>query len=300
MSLIVGDTETVAGSGATASLIATDARSHHALHALRRAAVVLGGLAAVCLSAAICYEALHRYGFGYGARAYWLAWRHDGLYDGQPERVGSYLYTPVFAQVIWPLTLLPWAAFIAVWSSLIGITFAWLLWPLPWSWRILGLLLVVPEIVDANVWAFFAVVLVVGFRRPQAWAFPLLTKVTAGVGVLWFAARREWRPALLALGTTAAVVALSAAVSPSLWHDWLVFVKDGGGRGSGYATGGRIVPPIVRLPLALVLVVLAARRNQRTWLAWAMLLAAPVFGTYNFALLAALPRLRGSRTLGSG
>jgi hypothetical protein len=260
--------------------------------ALRNVALVLGALAAVGLGAAISYEAVNHYGFGYGGRAYWMAWRHDGLYDGQPERVGSYLYTPVFAQVIWPLTLLPWPAFIAVWASLIGLAFAWLLWPLAWPWRILALLLVVPEIVDANVWAFFAVVLVIGFRRPQAWAFPLLTKVTAGIGVVWFTVRREWRPALLALGTTAAVVAASALVSPSLWHDWFVFARNGGGRGSGYATGGRLVPPIIRLPIALTLLVLAARGNRRTWLPLAMLLAAPVFGTYNFALLAALPRLR--------
>jgi hypothetical protein len=157
---------------------------------------------------------------------------------------------------------------------------------------VVAFVLVVPEIVDGNIWALFAVVLVVGFRRPGAWAFPLLTKVTAGVGLLWFAARREWRPALVAVATTAAVVAVSIAATPSLWHDWLAFVRHGG----GYATHGRLVPPVVRLPVALLLVLVAVRRTRPSWLAPAMLLAAPVFGTYNFALLAALPRLRGPRS----
>ena len=279
-------------------MLESDPPGAQILRALRPAAVAVGVLLGVALAAAIAYEAVHHYGFGYGGRAYWLAWRHHQLYAGQPEKVGSYLYTPVFAQVIWPLTLLPWPAFIAIWSSSIAVCFAWLVWPLAWHWRILALLLLVPEIVDANIWALFAVVLVVGFHRPQAWSLPLLTKLTAGVGVVWFAVRREWRSAFIALAATAAVAAASFIASPGLWHEWGDFVMAGGGRGSGYATDGRLVPPIIRLPIALVLVVLAARRDRRTWLVWGMLLAAPVFGTYNFALLAALPRLRGARSAG--
>ena len=43
-------------------------------------------------------------------------------------------------------------------------------------------------------------------RHPAAWAFPLLTKVTTGVGVLWFAFRRDWRSLGIAIGATAVIV----------------------------------------------------------------------------------------------
>ena len=44
------------------------------------------------------------------------------------------------------------------------------------------------------------VAIVLGFRWPFTWAFVLLTKVTPGVGLLWFAVRREWRSLAIALG----------------------------------------------------------------------------------------------------
>ena len=52
-------------------------------------------------------------------------------------------------------------------------------------------------------------------------------------------------------------------------------------------------PLVVRFPLALVVVVVAAR-TDRPWLVpVSMVLASPVVGWGTFALLAAIPRLRG-------
>jgi len=39
-----------------------------------------------------------------------------------------------------------------------------------------------------------AVAIAVGFRYPAAWALVLITKVTPGIGLVWFAVRREWCP----------------------------------------------------------------------------------------------------------
>ena len=47
-----------------------------------------------------------------------------------------------------------------------------------------------------------AAAIALGFRYPAAWSFLLLTKVTPGIGLVWFAVRREWRPLAIALGFT--------------------------------------------------------------------------------------------------
>jgi hypothetical protein len=260
----------------------------------RDIAVGVGLAAAAVFAPLVLVLGLTRYGFGWDSHAYWAAWRHHGLYTVAPERIDAYLYSPLFAELVWPLTLFPWPAFAAVWTAATASMFAWLLWPLPARWRVFCLFLALPEIVGGNIWALFAVVLVIGFRHPAAWAIPALTKVTSSVGFVWFAVRREWRHLLVAAAAVCVLVAISAAADPGLWRDWFVFLAHGGGRGAGYAMDGRAVPPAVRLPAALLIAVIGARRGRPSWLAWSMMLASPVFGVGNLAVLAALPRLRRS------
>ena len=82
------------------------------------------------------YLAIHavamcaKYGIGWDAHAYYVAWS-GGLYEALPGSVDAYNYSPLFAQVIWPLTLLPWAVFCAVLVGAAGAGVAWLLRPLP-------------------------------------------------------------------------------------------------------------------------------------------------------------------------
>ena len=52
----------------------------------------------------------------------------------------------------------------------------------------------------------------------------LLTKVTPGVGLLWFVVRREWRPLVIALGVTAAIVTVTFVAVPWMWADWISMV----------------------------------------------------------------------------
>ena len=63
-----------------------------------------------------------------------------------------------------------------------------------------------------------------GLRWPALWAFPLLTKVTPGIGILWFLARREWRNLAIAVGATVVIAAVSFAYPPSDWFDWIAFL----------------------------------------------------------------------------
>ena len=109
-----------------------------------------------------------------------------------------------------------------------------------------------------NIDLFIAAAVALGFRYPWTWGFVLLTKVTPGVGLLWFAVRREWRALAIALGVTGAIVAVSLAVNPQLWNEWFTFL--------GEAEQGRTVeqfqiglPLWARLAAAAALVVWGAR-----------------------------------------
>jgi hypothetical protein len=241
----------------------------------------------VYLVATLTVTTVRRYGFGYDAHAYWNAWRHPDLYSGIANARDAYLYSPAFAQAIWPLARLPWPAFAALWTSLGVASFAWLLAPVSRTRKLLWLALVVPSVIAGNVWPFFAVVLVVGFRRPPAWALPLLTKITAAVGLVWFAVRREWRSAFYAVAAAAVVVGVSVAASPGLWSEWLGVLHRSSSRPLYYKN----LFPAVRVPLGLALAVFAARGGRKPLLAWAVLLACPVFSLPNLGLLAAIPRL---------
>jgi hypothetical protein len=235
-----------------------------------------------------------RTALGYDAHAYWLAWHHSPMYGLPPNTADAYLYSPAFAQMLWPLAQLPWPLFLAVWTVAGFALYAWLLRPLGRALAAPLLLFCLPQAMVGNIWPLLAVVLVFGFRRPGLWALPLLTKVTAGVGVVWFAARGEWKNLARVVVPTVLVTAISVAISPQLWVDWLHILRGGGTGGS--SAGGYDIPLVYRLPVALALTVYAARRSRPVMLAAAVGLACPVFAlSYvmsNVFLLTALPRLR--------
>jgi hypothetical protein len=261
------------------------------VQAARRTCAAIGVLTLIAITAGIVVAALHRYGYGWDSYAYWRAWRHvGGLYGVPVERHGAYLYSPAFAELVWPLTLLPWALFATLWSAMAAGAFIWLLWPLPLRWRLLVGLLAVPEVIGGNIWWLFAVALVGASRRSAWWAVPLLTKVTAGgVGLVWFGARREWRELATVAAAAATLVGVSFALGPMLWWDWIIFMARQGGH---YSSHGRQIPPIIRLPAAAAIVLWAARRSRADWLPVAVVLASPVFAGQALATLAAIPRLR--------
>lgn len=219
------------------------------------------------------------------AHAYWSTGQ-DGYvpYGLSPGERDAYLYSPVFAQLIRPLTLLPWPMFAAVWIGLEASAFWWLLRPLGTARALVALLWCVPELAVGNVVGFLALAIVVGLGGfPQAWAFPLLTKPTYGIGLLWHLARREWRALALAAATTAVVVGVSMALDPASWAAWWRFLTT-------HAGADRWLP--VRVALGAVVVLVAARTDRRALVPVGLLLATPFLGgTPVLALLAAVPRL---------
>jgi hypothetical protein len=223
------------------------------------------------------------------AYAYWATRAGDPYAAAEAGRIGAYLYSPAFAQLLAPLVILPWPVFCALWTALLCLVY----------WRLVGrlalpLLLFIPipfEIVSGNVHLLIAAAIVVGFRYPAAWALPLLTKVTPGIGLLWFAARHEWRSLAIALGATALLAAVSFVVAPDAWRQWLaLLVRDAGApldTPGWYAP----VPLLVRLPLAAVVVTWGALTDRRWTVPVAVVLSLPILWLNSLAILAALPAL---------
>lgn len=242
---------------------------------------------------------------GVDSHAYWAAW-HQGstLYAAAPEQQDAYLYSPAFAQAIWPLAQLPWPLFCGLWVAMAAAIYSWLLAPLPSRWRWPLLLFCTTDILSGNVWSLFALVLVWGARFPAVWALPLLTKVTPGVGPLWFLVRREWRSLAIALGATALIALLSFLLMPDAWRDWARLLL----HPETFRTPGRadftplFHPPraflfAVQLPVVAAVTVWAARTDRPWLLAVAMFFASPVFNTNALVLLAAIPRMRVRRPI---
>jgi hypothetical protein len=223
---------------------------------------------------------------GFDSHAYWLAARMpETWYLLAPRLKDAYLYSPAFAELLWPLAQLSWPVFQALWAAIGAALLFWLLKPLGWRKGLTLAPFFVTEIMLGNIYILFAAALVVGLTRfPGAFAIFAITKVSPSIVVLWFIVRREWGKAAVAVGTTAAVVLVSAAISPQAWVDWGRFLLTSAGDGS--------VGAPVRAVLAVVLVIWAARTDKAWLLAPAVLLACPVFGGWGpLAVLAAIPRL---------
>lgn len=230
-------------------------------------------------------------GAGWDARAYWGAWR-GLMYEGSVGEPGHYLYSPAFAQATWPLAQAAWPVFTGAFIAANAIGLAWLLRPLPLTLAVPLWLAGSQEVVSGNIFVPMAIVAVLGMRLPHLWAFVALTKITPCLGPVWFAARGEWSALAKAVLTTVAVMAASVALAPGLWQDWLAFLFDQA-RLSGSAAGYEFIPgPLYRLPVAVILVVWAARTDRVWVLPVAMVLATPFIWNGSLTLLAAIPRLR--------
>ncbi|WP_310529521.1 glycosyltransferase family 87 protein [Nocardioides sp.] len=166
-------------------------------------------------------------GLGYDSHAYWLAARSDHPYLQAPGDQDAYLYSPFFLQLISPLSWLPWRGFMAVWVVIEAACLVWLTGPMRWRWRAPVLMLCALEIAMGNIIGLLGVMMVLGLRRPGVWAFGVLTKITPGaMGVIWFAARREWAAVARLVGWTSCLTLVSYALSPGLWQEWLHFLMD--------------------------------------------------------------------------
>lgn len=243
--------------------------------AVRWTLVVAGGIGAGLILAFTVVGSGHfdtgSMGAGQDARAYWRAVRLPP-YSFDAGDFGAYLYSPAFLHALSPILDLTWGYFLGLWAGLLMVTLLVLTGPILF---VLALPVAFFEIWGGNIHLLLALAIVAGFRWPQTWAFVLLTKVTPGVGLLWFAARREWRSLAVALGATAAIVAVSLVVDPPLWRSWIdLLLREATG---GTDSQGHIpVPLLVRLPVGAALAIYAGRTNRRWLLPVVAFLAMPV------------------------
>lgn len=229
-------------------------------------------------------------GFGVDSHAYWAAWRGE-MYDEAPATRDAFLYSPAFAQAIWPLAQLPWPMFAIIWGLAAAATVVWLAAGAGRAWVVPLSLLGTLEILTGNVNWVLALVAAFGLRHPGLWTIALLTKVTPALGPVWFLARGEWRKLAHAIGWTAVVVALSVVVSADLWRSWWDFLSLHAGSTTG-KVGSTLLPPLaIRLPLVVALVVWGARTDRAWAVPLGMVLASPVSGAGQLVVLLAIPRL---------
>ncbi len=262
-----------------------------ALTLLRREALgLLAAAIALGLVLAFADPANGPWPTGREAFCYWVPTLADPYARADWTAQVAYVYSPAFLQALAPLTTLPWPAFLAAWTAILLAAVRWLVGPRLWP---LGILLVAPELAGGNVHLLLAVAIVAGFRRPSAWGFVLLTKVTPGVGLLWFAVRGEWRRLAVALGATAAVVVGSFALDPSAWAAWVdVLVSSAGKTPGTWAAIG--IPLVLRFPVAVALVTWGARTDRPWTVPAAAMVALPALWFGGLSMLLAAVALRGA------
>jgi hypothetical protein len=208
------------------------------------------------------------------ALQYWKA-DPNNLYP-HPELLheNGYNYSPAFELVIGWSRLLDLPTFVAIWRAILLIALVWLAGP--FTILVLFTVPVASEINAANIQLLLAVAIVLGFRGgpwTATWAFVLLTKVTPGVGLLWFPLRRRWRDLAWAIGVTAALVAITFVIWPDRWFGWAKLLLEG----SPPPVPPYNLPLLPRLAAAIVIVGLAAWRGWRWPVVVAGMLALPAF-----------------------
>ena len=222
---------------------------------------------------------------------YWATGASVSYAQSNPYVIGAYLYAPVFAQGLYPITsILPWPWFAALWTAGICAAYIWLVGR--WAFPLLLTGAVALEMYLGQIDVFIAAAVVIGFRYPVVWAFPLLTKVAPGIGLVWFAVRREWRNLAIALAATAAIAGVSAVLAPQLWHDWLDLLRRSVTDRQVVEGAYLGIPVWLRLPFALAVITWGARTDRHWTVPIAILLAMPILWINVFTLLLAVVPLR--------
>jgi glycosyl transferase family 87 len=220
--------------------------------------------------------------WGIDARAYWgidLAHPYVSSTVGEHSK---FLYSPAFAQLFAPVSLLPYEVYLVLWTVLLAGVALWLARPWPWILAILCLP-VSYEVLVGNIHLLIAAAVVLAFRRPWIYAFPMWTKLTPIVGVGWWFVRAEWRKLAIALAAIAVVGVISVLLSPSAWADWLVFLR------SNADSNDFLLP---RAILAAAMVAFGGLTGRRWLVAVAVWFSLPVLWINSWAVLLAVIRLR--------
>jgi hypothetical protein len=219
------------------------------------------------------------------------------LYDptAAPNTPFAYWYPPPLAQVLAPLTgLVSAEAFSVAWTVLLLACLWWLAGRNPLvALALIAFLPVAVELRVRNVHLLLGVLLVLALRRSWAfWVVGAAIKVTPVLGVAYLAAAGRWREAakVIALGTV--VLAVSVALTPGAWQQFLDIISVRGGTDGGSLVA---IPFPVRFAAGGLLVVaagwLTTRRSERAGealLVVGLTVANPTLWMTAFSLLVAI------------
>lgn len=227
---------------------------------------------------------------GGDAAAYWRA-GHAILDGTSPYGRGvgewfSYLYPPVFAQLIAPLSALPFVVFLWLWRAAELACLRYIVG----SWRAVGISLIawlplLVEIDNGNVHLFIAAAVVLAIHSDgRSLGLVALSKFAAlaAFPVAW---QRDRRGVLLGLALAGSLAATSVAASPQMWSDYIIFLGQAQEPTGWYNVGSFIWTPL-RLAVALALA-LAAWRWPRLAVP-AVTLALPVLWLHGLSILIGL------------
>jgi Glycosyltransferase family 87 len=227
------------------------------------------------------------WGTGQDAYCYWFPTLADPYARSDWTDPIAYVYSPAFLQLLEPIRRLPWQLYVAVWTLILfGAVFV----STGRRWFAAGVVLALMELAGGNIHLLLAAAMVLGFRWPGTWAIVLLTKITPAVGLLWFVVRGEWRSLAIALGTTAAIVALSFVLLPNAWFQWAEVLTRIAGRDGTWAAVP--IPFLVRLPFAVAIVVWGAWTGRRWTVPVSGMLALPALWYGGLSMLLAVIALR--------
>jgi hypothetical protein len=230
---------------------------------------VIGALFAIAFYATrnAPVDTLHYFQTGQMDQFYGTVWGSGGGAEAW------FVYPPPFAYIVRALSFAGWGEWLLVWTVILAVSFSVVRW--------IGVAAVVVgfgarlfldnfkpisepanHLTIGNLQPLILATAVLGLRYPAMWAIPLLTKIGPGIGILWFAVRRDWRSLGIALGTTAAIAGVSFVIDPGSWGDWVRFML------ANVSTPSPVpvvpIPGWVRFPIAIALIVWGAR-TDRAW-----------------------------------
>lgn len=256
--------------------------------AISLALIVISGVTMVAL---LGRGAVPNDGGGIDGYAYWNAGHQvligAPLYGGSSGDLASYLYPPLFAQLMAPFSLLPFVLFLWLWRA---IEIACLRYVMG-SWRAAGLSLLLwwPVFVEldiANVNLLIAAAVAATIRGDARALLPSALTKFASLAALPAALRSDRRGVLLGVAVASLACAFSVALAPATWADYLRFLGNAAQPvGTDWHNVGALIWTPLRLGLA-VAVALAAWRWRRL-AAVAVTLAMPVLWFHGLVVLLA-------------
>lgn len=231
----------------------------------------------------------------------WNAWHGPMYIDtsvGPSLWYACYHWSPLAALFLWPAAQLPADAFVVLLTAAGALTYAWLLAPLPLPSRIPAIAAGTLFALNGNIEWLIAFTAVAGMRWPALWLVSLFTKVTPFLGFGWFLLKRQWHAVAVAALIAVVGAAVSFALMPSEWWEWLRLLPTLGAESARTGTYNSLMPPIplvIRGPLSLLTLWWALRKNQPAWLGLMLLLSQPDLQPWALGYLAAVPRLMSWR-----